>query len=102
MGSILNTIAPGTQTLKPIATIDREGLLFMVVDTQARTSSGLVVNQLLSLATDDHIYGVERRRMTTAPGTMFNQQRKSVQRERSHQSGSLDGSCGAEKLKQYT
>ena len=44
----------------------------MVVDTQARTSSGLVVNQLLSLATDDHIYGVERRRIT-APGMMFSQ-----------------------------
>ena len=101
MGSILNTIAPGTQTLKPIATIDREGLLFMVVDTQARTSSGLVVNQLLSLATDDHIYGVERRRMT-GPGTMFSQQWISVQREQSHQSGSVDASCGAEKLKQYT
>ena len=69
-GSILNTIAPGTQTLKPIATIDREGLIFMAVDTQVRTSSGLVAIQLLSLATDDHIYGVERRRIT-APGTMF-------------------------------
>ena len=101
-GSILNTIAPGTQTLKPIATIDREGLIFMAVDTQVRTSSGLVVIQLLSLATDDHNYGAERRRRTTAPATWFNQQRKYVQRDRSHQSDSLDVSCGAEKLKQYT